>query len=167
MPRILVIRHAEAEELGHAGSGARTDAERALTKEGTQQMRKGVRGLRALVGAIDIVHSSPLKRAVQTAALLAEGYPDAKLVQHARLAPGFDPEKLLDWAAQQRGVVALVGHEPDLSQWVGYLTTHTGSSIVQMKKGSVCCLEMPDAGIAGEARIRWLLTLKQLAKLDS
>jgi phosphohistidine phosphatase len=165
--RVLVVRHAEAEELSHTGGGARTDAERALTKDGIAHMRKGVRGLRTLVDDIAVIHSSPLKRAVQTADLLAEGYPHAKTIQHARLSPGFDPEKLLDWLAQQREVVALVGHEPDLSQWIGYLTTHTASSIVQMKKGSVCCLEMPEAGMAGEARIRWLLTLKQLAKLDS
>jgi phosphohistidine phosphatase len=167
MLRILVIRHAEAEDLVHAPSGARSDADRVLTKDGIQHMRKGVRGLRTLVDEVAVIHSSPLKRAMQTAALLVEAYPRAKLTQHARLSPGFNPEKLLDWVAQQRDVIALVGHEPDISQWIGYLTTHTGTSIVQMKKGSVCCLEMPEAGMAGEARIRWLMTLKQLMKLDT
>jgi len=114
---------------------------------------------------IRMIVSSPLRRAVQTAAALAESYPEAELTGSPRLAPGFDGGRLLAWAVKQPQPLALVGHEPDLSQWIGYLVTGSPRAIVNMKKGSVCCLEMPDSGQAGEGRIRWFMTLKQLMEL--
>ena len=165
MKSVLVIRHAEAEEIHDAAVAGRNDAQRRLTDEGRRQMKKGVHGLHKILDTLDFVLSSPLVRAVQTADILAGEFPDAERAEHARLSPGFDPGKLLKWVAQQPGHVALVGHEPDLSQWVGYVTTGLPRSLVAMKKGSVCRLDMPDTALAGEARIAWHLTLKQLAKL--
>ncbi|HSC46752.1 MAG TPA: histidine phosphatase family protein [Gammaproteobacteria bacterium] len=166
MNQILVIRHAEAEDAADAAIAGRRDAERALTKQGERQMRKGAGGLRHITAEIRMIVSSPLRRAVQTAAALAESYPEAELTENPRLAPGFDGGKLLAWAVKQPQPLALVGHEPDLSQWIGYLVTGSPRAIVNMKKGSVCCLEIPDSVQAGEGRIRWFMTLKQLMELD-
>ncbi len=165
MKTVYVIRHAEAEEVHDAAVAGRSDAERRLTDEGRRQMKKGARGLHGLVDKLDLLLSSPLVRAVQTADVLAEEFKDAERAEHARLSPGFDPVKLLKWVSQQPGDIALVGHEPDLSQWVGYVTTGLPRSLAAMKKGSVCRLDLPDTALPGEARIAWLLTLKQLAKL--
>jgi phosphohistidine phosphatase len=162
---ILVIRHAEAEEVHDAAVAGRTDAQRALTKEGIRRMRKGAEGLHMLVEDLGSILSSPLVRAVQTADVLAETYPKAERAEHARLAPGFNPVKLLEWCVKQPGPVALVGHEPDLSGWVGFVTTGAPRNLVNMKKGSVCCLEVPETAHPGEGRILWLMTLKQLARL--
>lgn len=165
MNLILVIRHAEAEDAADAAIAGRRDAERALTKQGERQMRKGAGGLRKLNIELRLIASSPLRRAVQTAAALAESFPQAELIENLRLAPGFGGGKLLAWAVKQPQPLALVGHEPDLSQWIGYLVTGSPRAIVNMKKGSVCCLEMPDSAQAGEGRIRWFMTLKQLMEL--
>jgi len=165
MSQILVIRHAEAEDAADAAVAGRRDAERTLTKQGERQMRKGADGLKHIMAEIRMIVSSPLRRAVQTAAALAESYPEAELTGSPRLAPGFDGGRLLAWAVKQPQPLALVGHEPDLSQWIGYLVTGSPRAIVNMKKGSVCCLEMPDSGQAGEGRIRWFMTLKQLMEL--
>jgi len=165
MRQIFVIRHAEAQEPGDAAATGRSDAERRLTAAGAQQMRKGAAGLATLVDDVAVILSSPLTRAIQTAEILAASFPQAKCLQHARLAPGFDPAELLHWVLRQKPVIALVGHEPDLSQWIGYMTTGISRSLVHMKKGSVCRLDMPDHAQPGEARIAWSLTLKQLAKL--
>jgi len=165
MKQVLVVRHAEAEEAANAAIAGRSEAERRLTSAGVHQMRKGAAGLATLVDEIPVVLSSALTRAIQTAEILSAAFPQAKRLQHARLAPGFDPGELLTWVVHQTSGVALVGHEPDLSLWIGYLTTGTSRSLVHMKKGSICRLDMPDRALPGEARIAWCLTLKQLARL--
>lgn len=165
MTTVLVVRHAEAEEAAEASRAGRSEGERRLTKGGAHLMKQGARGLATLVDAPALILSSPLARAVETAGLLAEVFPEAKLQKHARLAPGFDHATLLHWASGQEGTVVLVGHEPDLSHWIGYAVSGTPRSLARMKKGSVCRLDMPSPAHAGEAEIVWLLTLKQLAAL--
>jgi len=165
MKQVLVVRHAEAEDPSDALLAGHSDAQRRLTRAGVHQMRRGATGLATLVDEIQVILSSPLARAVQTAEILLNAFPQAKWQQHVRLAPGFDPGKLLSWISRQTGTITLVGHEPDLSQLIGYMTTGVARSLVHMKKGNVCCLEMPDHTRPGEARIAWCLTLKQLARL--
>ncbi len=166
MKQVLVVRHAEAEDPAEALLAGRSDALRRLTKAGMHQMRKGVSGLATLVDEIHVILSSSLTRAIETAEILSTAFPHALKLQHARLAPGFDPDKLLTWVSRQTSVIVLVGHEPDLSLWIGYMATGVARSLVHMKKGSVCCLEMPEHAKPGQARIVWCLTLKQLARLD-
>lgn len=165
MRRLFVIRHAEAEDAVEAIHAGRQDKERCLTESGKRDMRKGAEGLAALLDEMPLILTSPLTRAVQTAEQLQTAFPKAELRRHAFLAPGSDPGALLKSIANRPGPVALVGHEPDLSQWIGYMCTGAGRSVVRMKKGSVCRLDMPDQPMPGEACIAWLLTLKQLAKL--
>lgn len=162
---VLVIRHAKAEELEEARLAGRDERQRQLTVEGRRKMREGARGLRKLVHEIDLIASSPLARARQTAELVSEEFPEARRTQHSGLSPGVYHSELLRWVSRQKGTVALVGHEPDLSQWIGYVTTGEPRSLVVMKKGAVCCLEMPDTPVAGEARVAWHMTVKQLSGL--
>lgn len=165
MRQVFLVRHAEAEDAVEAAHAGRPDKERQLTDTGKRDMRKGAAGLAGVVDGIAVILTSPLTRAVQTAELLQVAFPQAKLKQHAYLAPGVDPAALLKSIAKLPTPVALVGHEPDLSQWAGYLCTGTSRSVVRMKKGSVCRLDMPEPALVGEACIAWLLTLKQLGKL--
>ena len=165
MKRVFVIRHAEAEEPVEAARERRSDGQRRLTESGRRDMRKGAEALAQLVDEIPLILTSPLKRAVETADILHAAFPTAKLQQHPLLAPGFDPAALLDSLAKLPGPIALVGHEPDLGQWIGYMSTGSERSVVRMKKGSVCRLDMPVPARPGEACIAWLLTLKQLTKI--
>ena len=162
---VLVIRHAEAEEPAHALIEGRSDTHRELTKDGRRKMRAGARGLARVVEHIDHLVSSPLIRAVQTADVLAEEFAHAKRQQHTGLSPGFSQPALMGWIARHKGTLALVGHEPDLSQWIGYMVTGEPRGLVLMKKGACCCLEMPDSPLAGEAHIVWHMPLKQLRSL--
>ncbi|HET7177027.1 MAG TPA: phosphohistidine phosphatase SixA [Gammaproteobacteria bacterium] len=165
MKRVFVIRHAEAEEPVAAAKARRNDAQRQLTEAGKRDMRKAARGLASLEDGIALILSSPLVRAVETAEILHGAFPQAEFRQEKQLSPGFDPEALLDAIVGETRPVALVGHEPDLSQWIGYMTTGSPRSLARMKKGSVCRLDLGPAAAAGEAQLAWLLTLKQLAKL--
>jgi phosphohistidine phosphatase len=165
MKQVLVVRHAEAEDPADALLAGRSDAQRRLTKTGIYRMRRGAAGLASLVDGIHVILSSPLTRAIQTAEILAAAFPRASRLQNARLAPGFDAGKLLSWISREPTAIALVGHEPDLSLWIGFMTAGVSRSLIRMKKGSICRLDMPDHAQPGEARIAWCLTLRQLAKL--
>jgi phosphohistidine phosphatase len=162
---VLVIRHGIAEEPVDAARQGRDDRRRELTQEGRQKMRQGARGLAKLQDGIDLLVSSPLVRAVQTADLVAEAFPKARRMEHPGLAPGVYPSALLKWVMEHKGTVALVAHEPDLSQWIGYMVSGEPRSLVEMKKGAVCKLEMPETAVPGEAQIAWHLTSRQLREL--
>ena len=162
---LLVIRHGVAVER-EDWSG--NDDLRPLTDDGIAKMRKGAQGLRTIVERVDVLASSPLLRARQTAQIVA------KVVEHPRevetveaLEPDQAPETLLAWARgyADEDTVAIVGHEPHLSTLVTWLLTGKRGSAIDLKKGGVCLLRFDDEPKAGEAQLVWLLTPAQLRAL--
>jgi len=100
--RLLIVRHAEAEP------GA-PDEERALTALGRRQARELGERLRKDGLSPDVVLTSPLLRARETASALALGEPTID----GRIAPGATPEQFRDAARGRGETVLLVGHQPD------------------------------------------------------
>jgi phosphohistidine phosphatase len=159
MPRVFLIRHAEAEETAmRDGDGARR-----LTARGRERMTAAARGLSVLVDELTVIAHSPLLRAVQTAEIVAARFPGVRLTELQALLPTAEPAALLRWIAAQDGDVAVIGHEPMLSSWIGYAVNGKPRAIVQMKKSMICALEMPEPATAGAARILWLMNWRQLA----
>ncbi len=106
--RLFVVRHAEA-------APGEPDELRPLTEAG----RATARALAARLAAegVEIVVSSPLLRARETAAEIARAA-DVPVEVDDRLAPGATPEGVRA-AAEGRGeTIVAVGHEPDCSQIV-------------------------------------------------
>lgn len=167
--RLVVIRHAKAEDgLDFARTG-QPDNLRPLTESGRKKMQRAVAGLIREVEFIDVLASSPLLRARQTAEIVAEAYVGRTVVELDLLAPGGDPEALRAWLRSQRDevVAAIVGHEPDLSELISWLLTGRHDSFLVLKKGAVCLLTL-DAGVTpGQARLVWLQTASQLANLKT
>jgi phosphohistidine phosphatase len=164
---LLVVRHAIAEDRAVFRKSGQEDGERPLTDDGRERFAKGARGLRRLVGAIDLLATSHLVRATETGELLADAYGGIKTVRLEELAPDAAPDALLPWLAAQRrrGVVAVVGHEPHLSSLVELLLAGRSAGFVELKKGGACLLALPKAAAAGGAELRWLLTAGQLRRL--
>lgn len=130
-------------------------------------MLAAARGLRGLVSDIDLIVASPLIRAEMTAALIARVYPHAARMSLDLLAPGSNPVQLTKWIGRRNtpAVTAMVGHEPDLSLWIGHMLIGKPQSIVSMKKGSACCLEVMSQHHRISGRLLWLLTIEQLGSL--
>jgi phosphohistidine phosphatase len=164
---LLVVRHAVAEDRETFAETGRDDAERPTTEAGRRKFKRGARGLRRLVPAIDRLATSPLVRAVETAEILQKLYlvPDAARVPE--LTPNSDPAALLRWLRRQPrgGVVAVVGHEPHLSGVVEHLLVGRRSGFIGLKKGGACLLALGDAPKAGGAHLQWLVTAAQLRRL--
>lgn len=106
--------------------------------------------------SLDLIVTSPLVRAVQTAELLAAGLDyDGELAVSRELAPGFDREGLARLLAGRPGAshVAIVGHEPDVGRVVADLLGRPEA--VPLRKGMAVALELDPA--TGTARLRWVV----------
>ncbi len=164
---LYLVRHAEAGERDPARWP--DDAARPLTEEGEQKFRRGCRGLRRIVPDVELVLSSGATRAWRTAEILHEeaGWPSPE--RSSELGSASSTREIWN-AVRKRQVssVALVGHEPHMSELVSYLLS--GNHDVarpEFKKGGVACLRLPDEKVAGTAALRWLLTPKILQALQA
>ncbi len=135
------MRHALA--LPPEGEGEEADDRRPLAPKGVRRFRKVVRGLEALGVEFTLLLTSPKRRALETAELLAdllEG--ESRVTPHLALPPS---EELLREIPGE-GRVALVGHEPYLSQLLAWLLLGDpapagGEGRFVLKKGGVAWLE--------------------------
>jgi phosphohistidine phosphatase len=164
---LLLIRHADAGDAAEFAGSGRPDDERPLSDEGRRKMRQVARGLREVVPKIAVLASSPLVRARETAEIVAAEFDGLETETAPALRPGEPPAALAQWLERRRpgGVAAVVGHEPHLSETVGWLVTGTARSILELKKGAACLLSCDAAWGAGAAVLRWALAPGQLRAL--
>jgi phosphohistidine phosphatase len=165
--KLLIIRHGPAGDRDAWAAEGRDDRLRPLTPEGKKEMKQVARGLTTLVPSVDLIATSPLVRAVQTAEIVAKQY-ESEILTVEALAPGTDPDKVVHWLREQRsdGTVAVVGHDPDLSTLICYLLTRERSSFLSLKKSGAALLELDDSPKTGPANLEWLLTPRVLQQLD-
>jgi len=139
---LYLMRHANA---GLPRENPVLDAKRSLIKEGKEQCVLMARLLSALKIQVDVIVSSPLKRALQTAQFVGTelGY-DAKVEISPALgmdASYADFQQLLAKYADHEGVL-MVGHNPNLFQFLGRLVTGNGGAAIRMRKGSVARIDV-------------------------
>jgi phosphohistidine phosphatase len=157
---LYFIRHGLAEERGDAWPD---DAKRPLTDEGMSRMRKAARGLARLGVAIDIVLTSPLVRARQTAEIVAgELDPRPSLVNVESLTPGGSYAAVVaDLDKHSRKTrIALVGHEPMIGELASKMIGSRHP--IEFKKGAVCRIDVEQVPPTGPGDLRWLMTTKIL-----
>lgn len=153
---LYLIRHGLAGESGSYPN----DDERPLTDEGQKKTRLVAKRLVALGLQFDLILSSPLVRARQTADILMDVGLGAALEVADELASG-DLEHWLTWfQAWQPGKsrkLALVGHEPSLSRWAEVLAFGQPRGALQLKKAGVIGLSVPNQQApVGRSVIFWL-----------
>jgi phosphohistidine phosphatase len=165
--KIVIVRHGIAMEREDWAAQSEDDDLRPLTSEGEKRMRRAARGIEAVLKGADVVATSPLTRARQTAQIVADGLGVASLTEVTALAPGAGAEAVVAWLQSQdaEATVVLVGHEPDLSELVAWLTTASHQAFMPLKKGSACLLEAEGRPDAGSFLLRWALTPAQLRDL--
>jgi phosphohistidine phosphatase len=136
--KLILLRHGKA-----ADSHPEGDFSRPLVEKGREQARRAAKLLKAAGMLPDIVLTSPLIRARQTAEEFCQTaqIPGASL--QSWLASGMVPENALKelTAFHDFKSVAIVGHEPDFSQLIQWILGANGGSI-EVKKGALACLEI-------------------------
>lgn len=165
--RVVLLRHAPAQHRDPRKWP--DDTERPLRPSGRREFGVSARGLARLLQRKGAAATSPLTRAQETNAILSERWRPAKA---ASIWPELEPEipasVLLDRAARSvgaaEGPLVLVGHEPQLSRFVGLATTGEAASVVRFSKGGAIALDFESAVVPGGAKIAWALTRAQLGR---
>lgn len=137
---LFVVRHAIAQER----RTGLADADRALTDKGRDRFARAVDGLGRMQVELDLILHSPWRRAVQTAQLMAR-LTERPLTPCAELADDPDHRLLAILAAEEMRElrVALVGHQPWLSELTAWLVTGSlddAEARFRFKKGAVAHL---------------------------
>lgn len=165
---LLVIRHGAAMDKDEFAKTGQSDDSRPLTSAGMEEMKQIARGLRELVKKIDLLATSPLVRAVQTAEIVGDAYDVAVDQTTTSLSPDSDPAEFEKWCTDlDVKRVAVVGHEPHLTALVTWLLTGEDDAIIDLKKGGSCLLEFDSAITSGAGMLKWLMTPGQLKRIQT
>jgi phosphohistidine phosphatase len=161
---IYLLRHGEAVVRGTPGY---PNDDRPLTEDGIVKITEAARGIAEIVGKIDVIVSSPLIRALDTAKIAAEalGY-DKKIITTEYLVPGYPQRSLFGFLKEynNKDKIMLTGHEPHL----GYLASFmlgTTERIIEFKKGGICRIDIKEFPPDRKGKLIWHLTPKQLRLL--
>jgi phosphohistidine phosphatase len=148
---LCLLRHAHA---GDATRWAGDDELRPLTEKGRRQAERLARHLAAAGFAPDVVLTSPLVRARETAEIVAEIL-RAPLAVDMRLGEMVDLptlERILADAGDPPRPI-LVGHDPDFSELVSELV----GAPIAMRKGTLARIDAERPLEPGAGDLRWLL----------
>jgi len=140
--KLYIVRHAIAVPRGAFGIG---DDDRVLTEEGVAKMHQNAVGLRTLNYLPELILSSPLPRARQTAEILLETFgKETKLKITPVLAPLGEREELyreIRRYEKKLKSLMIVGHQPSLGEIAGEIAFGSPECYVNFKKGGVCAIE--------------------------
>jgi phosphohistidine phosphatase len=152
---LYFLRHGNA---GQKRGNPVQDEKRALDKEGIEQCRYVGGFLNALDVHVDLILSSPLKRATQTASLVGN---EIDYEQRIETTPALHPDASYESFRQllihlrELEAVMMVGHNPSMSQFLSLLVSGGLSGrAIEMKKGGVARVEMG----AKRSVLNWLIT---------
>jgi phosphohistidine phosphatase len=156
---LYLVRHGDAIDPSHPSVTG--DAMRSLTDLGHEEVAVTARLLGRLGVVPELVLSSPLVRAVQTADIIANALmPEPVVRLSEELAPGGSPAGVLHAVLQHRqsGSVVLTGHNPGIGRLAGFLCWGQSSITVPFRTAGVCRIDLPDAHPEpANGDLRWLM----------
>lgn len=155
--KVYFLRHGIAVE---GGDWKGSDYDRPLTDEGRKKMANEAEALKQLDLGLDAILTSPLVRAKDTAAIVAESL-KMQVKEDERLGGDFDVPALEEILKDHAGAktLMLVGHEPSFSAVIGRLI---GEARLDLKKGGLACVDLPDASTT-TGELLWLIPPKLFA----
>jgi phosphohistidine phosphatase len=153
---IYLLRHGIAEDA-RAGQ---PDAERALTGEGRDKLRRVLKRARAADADPGVILSSPYRRALETAAVAAEvlGY-KGEIVRTPALTPDAAPPGAWGDIRERKDErsILLASHEPLMSSLAAFLLD-SPTLMVDMKKAALVAIECSRFGPKPHGTLKWMLT---------
>lgn len=156
MIEIYVFRHGEAEPRD-AGV---VDADRALTRRGKNDVRAVLKVAKKAITAPQLILTSPLRRARETAEIAATVFRGCPVVASDRLKPSAAAQGIWKEIGEDPKLerVVVVGHEPHLSHLVSFLLEAPIS--LDVKKGGLIRIDCPDRLTSPRGVLKWVLTPK-------
>jgi phosphohistidine phosphatase len=155
---LYLLRHGIAEDRAASGR----DADRALTEEGRQKLRRVLKRAAAAGVSPSLILSSPYKRALETAEIsAAELDYKGKILRSGTLVPDSSPPSVWSEIREHRNESALLlaGHEPLFSQTVAFLLGST-QEMIEFKKAALVRIDVHSFGLQPQGVLQWILTPK-------
>ena len=154
---VYVIRHADAVPVGERGIS--DDEQRPLSGVGLEQAKTLGTVLQKKGITLGGVVSSPLLRARQTAEAVVKAWtPPPELMICDELAPGGRPKRIAKFLRNRDlEKVAVVGHEPDLGEFAGWLIGDKKVHI-DLAKGGVAYISCDGEPRKGSGTLIWLVS---------
>lgn len=159
-----MLRHGDAVPRGAPGY---PNDDRPLTEEGIKKLTESAKGIASLAGGFDVIISSPLIRALDTAKLTAEAVSYEKEIPTTEyLIPGNPMRSLFNFLKDfnESWKMLLVGHEPQLGYLASYLLG-IEEHVIEFKKGGVCRIDISGFPPKKKGVLVWHLTQKHLTIL--
>ena len=151
---LYLIRHSIAENI----SIDKKDFDRELTEEGKFVIKKTSEAWKNYIGNVDVVFTSPLKRAIQTAEIISANLQEIpNLIKDNNLGTGSRTADLIDIlnSLEYKDVV-VVGHQPDLSQHINNFCG-TGSFNLAFPPASLAKIEFDNSIKYGRGRLIYFI----------
>lgn len=165
--KLYLTRHGIA--VDHIGGEIKSDWHRPLTEEGKKETKTVANALKRIGIEADLVLSSPLIRARQTAEIIQSAISKSPEVEICEaLAPGALVSDLYKTLKQfeSKENIFLVGHNPDISRLAGTLLW-TGSELyMPFKKASICRIDISDIPPTSPGVLKWFIPPKILCSLS-
>ena len=141
------------------------DLERSLTPEGESQIVASARALKRIGVSLDLIVSSPKKRARQTAEIVAQrlGYPADEIKVTETLQPKAPSSDVIAFlkAYEDKKQILLAGHLPSLGEIASDLLCEDSKVAIQFYMGGVCRIDV-DLLQAGSGTLKWILAPEHL-----
>jgi phosphohistidine phosphatase len=157
--KIYIMRHGDAATMEEAG--VTTDEARPLTEAGYNEVETMARLLGRMGVEPDLILSSPLVRARQTADIISSHFGERTGVTNSvDMAPGGSPGGVLAQILRhgRPAETVLTGHMPDVGMLAGYLAWNQPDAFIRFRTAGICRIDLPDDNPApGYGDLRWLM----------
>lgn len=143
------------------------DSDRALTANGKVEVQKIGKSLKESGLRARKIVTSPLRRARETAEIIANMLKVPLLEEWVDLKPDGDRESLYRKLARVEtgSSVVVVGHEPYLTSMIGEIIGCPHARLV-LKKGGVAKVRVASISPRVNGELRWLLTPKIMSRMS-
>jgi phosphohistidine phosphatase len=163
---LFILRHGDA---GNRLSDPIKDTKRQLTVSGKKEVVEIAKSLKKLGVKFNIIFSSPLSRAFQTAKIIAEEYKFKKQIEQSEeLKPNGSKDFLYNKLSKLNidSVILIVGHEPYLSSMINdIISNNKNSNNIILKKAGLSRIKITSTVPTLKGELRWLLTPRILKKI--
>jgi phosphohistidine phosphatase len=160
---LFVLRHGKAEQVSD-----RADGKRALTEDGKDEMRKIGKWLQQKKFRFNVIATSPLTRAYQTAEIVARSVGQKeRLAVWEELGPGGDLDALSYRASlyDEDAAIILIGHEPMLSMLISRIISGHDTVSLILAKGGLAKIRNFSFDKRPYGELQWLLTPAQMMEM--